>query len=373
MRARRWRARTCSCSAALLLTIGASAGGQSAAFTECNADAVGGLTKSELGPWVAFTPESLKRRFEPVRRAGAWSAIADSVAMLFGLEARPAALAGTPGSLATLPDSVRALLVAELDSLRAELAEGERDSVARLNGRITTKRFAVEPRLVAPQRVSLFVGRPPGPIVISALPDGDVRPLCWFALTLNDLATLYGGSARAALAAALAKRAARWDNFMQHGYSMTPLELFVNGYMPRRELEPPRHQLVLFHASAGAEMFSDRPLAANTLRAKPVLVVEPLGLLRYFGQFKSYGGVTWVLAFPDSGGLATGVMLHHSDIGHVSYLWRPGVEPGASRGALLLSMDLYRYLAGAADKWKQLERESVSQCLADAPACVARP
>lgn len=356
-----------------MLAIGASARAQSSAFTECNADAVGSLTRAELGRWAAFTPESLKRRFEPARRAGAWSAIADSLAMLFGLEARLAGIASTPDVLATLPDSSRELLRGELDSLRAELAEGERDPVARLNGRITTKRFAIEPRLVAPQRVSLFVGRPPGPIVISALPESEVRPLCWFALSINDLATLYGGPARAALAAALAKRGARWDNFMQHGYSMTPLELFVNGYMPRRELEPPRDQLVLFHASAGAEMFSDRPLAANTLRAEPVLVVEPLGLVRYFGQFKSYGGVTWVLAFPDSGGLATGVMLHHSDIGHVSYLWRPRAEAGASHGALLLSMDLYRYLAGAADKWKQLKQESVSHCLADAPACVARP
>ena len=293
--------------------------------------------------------------------------------MLFGLEPRPAGLAGTPDSLAALPDSARVLLVAQLDSLRAELAEGERDSAARLNGRITTKRFAIEARVFAPPRVSLFAGRPPGPIVISALPQRDVRPVCWFALTLNDLVALYGGPARASLADALAKRAARWDNFMQRGYSMTPLELFVNGYMPRKELEPPRYQLVLFHASAGEEMFSDHPLAANTLRLETVLVLEPVGLLRYSGQFKSYGGLTWVLAYPDSGGLATGVMLHHSDIGHVSYLWRPRVEPGASRGALLLSMDLYRYLAGAADKWKQLKHESVAQCLADAPACVAAP
>ena len=257
--------------------------------------------------------------------------------------------------------------------MRGELSGGERDSAARLHGRITTKRFALEMRVFAPQRVSLFAGRPPGPIVISALPQKVARPLCWFALSLNDLAALYGGPARTALAAALAKRAARWDSFMQHGYSMTPLELFVNGYMPRRELEPPRQQLVLFHASAGGEMFSDRPLAANTLRLKPVLVLEPLGLLRYFGQFTSYGGLTWVVAFPDSGGLATGVTLHHSNVGHVSYLWRPRVPPGASRGAVLVSMDLYRYLVGAADKWKKLERESIASCLADAPGCVARP
>jgi hypothetical protein len=293
--------------------------------------------------------------------------------MLFGIEAAATGTASAPVSLAELPDSVRALVAAELDSLRAELAAGERDSSSRLNGRITTKRFAVEMRVVAPQRVSLFTGRPPGPIVISAMPDSMVRPLCWLALAATDVAALYGGAARGALASALARRSARWDNFMRHGYSMTPLELFVNGYMPRRELEPPRHQLVLLHASAGGEMFSGRPLAANTLRLEPVLVLEPLGLVRYSGQFTSYAGATWVVAFPDSGGLATGVMLHHSDVGHVSYLWRPHSGAGTSRGALLLSMDLYRYLAGAADKWTQLQRASIADCLADAPACAAHP
>ena len=351
---------------------GSSAAAQANAFVECSADAVARRPPSELGAWVPFTPQALKQRFEPARRAGAWSAIVDSLSMMFGIAPREAGTRSVPTTLGDVPDSARALLIAELDSLRAELAEGERDSVARLHGRITTKRFAIEARVFAPQRVSLFAGRAPGPIVISALPEGSVRPLCWLALVVNDLATLYGGAARATLSTALTRRAARWDNFMQHGYSMTPLELFVNGSMPRATLEPPRHQLVLFHASAGLEMFSDHPVAANNLHRRTALVVEPVGLLRYFGQFRSYAGLAWVVAFPDSGGLATGVTLHHSSVGHISYLWRPRGAPGASRGALLVSMDLYRYLAGAVDQWKRLERESIAQCLADTPACVER-
>lgn len=346
---------------------------QGTAFEECSADAVSRLTPAELGAWAPFAPQATRQRFEPARRAGAWSAIVDSLGAMFGLAASGAGLPAPPVALGELPDSIRVLLVAELDSLRDELAAGERDSAARLNGRITVKRFAIEARVFAPRRVSLFAGRAPGPIAISALPSAYVRPACWLALTVNDLATLYGGAARAALSAALARRAARWDNFMRRGYSMTPLELFVNGYMPRAALEPPRTQLVLFHASAGIEMFSDRPLAANNLHRKTVLVVEPIGLLRYFGQFRSYGGLTWVIAYPDSGGLATGVTLHHSSVGHVSYLWRPRAAPGASRGALLVSIDLYRYVAGAADEWKRLERESIARCLADTPACAARP
>jgi hypothetical protein len=36
-------------------------------------------------------------------------------------------------------------------------------------------------------------------------------------------------------------------------------------------------------------------------------------------------------------------------------------------------MDLYRYIAGVADKWRTLQRESIASCLADATECVARP
>ena len=363
---------------AMVLAMGAPAAAQANTFDECNASVVATRTPAELGAWAPFTPQALAARFEPARRSGAWRAIVDSLADIFGvgvprLPSNRASRPTAPATLGDLPDSTRALLVAELDSLRAELAEGERDSLARLNGRITIRRFAIEARVFAPQRVSLFAGRAPEPIVVSALPPASVRPICWLALTVDDLATQYGGAARANLSAALARRASRWDNFMRRGYSMTPLELFVNGYMPRAALEPPRYQLVLFHASAGIEMFSDHPVAANNLHRQTVLVVEPIGLLRYFGQYRSYGGLTWVVAYPDSGGLATGVMLHQSSIGHVSYLWRPRGAPGASRGALLVSIDLYRYLAGAADKWKRLERESVAQCLADTPACVAQP
>ena len=150
-----------------------------------------------LGAWSRFTPQTLEARFEPARRAGAWSAIVDSLELIFQ---------STPASLTELPDASRALLLAELDSLHGELAEGEHDAAARLNGRITTKRFAIELRVFPPQRVSLFSGRAPGPIVISALPEREVRPLCWLTLAINDLVALYGGPARAALAVALGRR-----------------------------------------------------------------------------------------------------------------------------------------------------------------------
>ena len=374
IRARRSSVRTCSCS--LLLLFGAAASGvaQGNAFAECNPDHVRLMSAAELGAWGHIAPDSLKMRFEPLRRAGRWSAIVDSLALLYGIVATADGTSRPPASLNGLSHQDSILLRAEVDSTREELRAGEIDSTARLHGQITAKRFAIESRVVAPPHyVRLFAGRPPGkPILIDSLAPATIRSICWLAIAVNDLTALYGADARAALADALARRATRWDNFSR-GYSMTPIELFVNGYLPRPELEPPRYQAVLLHVSVGEEMLSDGPISASNLRRHTVLVLEPLGALRYLGdRYAAYAGLSWVIAYPDSGGVATGVTLHHSNVGHVSFLWRPTGPSRGNRGAVLLSLDAYRYLVGVAQKWKNLQGDAIAQCLANAPACIAQ-
>jgi hypothetical protein len=103
-----------------------------------------------------------------------------------------------------------------------------------------------------------------------------------------------------------------------------------------------------------------------------VLVFEPLGLVRYSGKFDSYMGATVVLAYPDSGGLAPGVMLHHSSVGHVAGLWRPKGPTSGGGAAVLLSLDLYRFLSGAQDQLMKMKDASVGQCLADVPSCLGK-
>jgi hypothetical protein len=244
--------------------------------------------------------------------------------------------------------------------------------VLRLNGAAESKRFVVTRRMIGQEEVMLFEGRSPRPIAIHTLPPSERRTMCWLAQTVGDLTALYGGPARTALADALAKRAARWDSFLRRGYSMTPLELLVNGYMPRPELEPPRTQLVLGHVSPGEQMFSEGSVRLENFRRRTVLVFEPLGFVRYSETFARYMGATVVLAYPDSGGLAPGVMLHHSDVGHVAGLWRPSGAGRSGGGAVLLSLDLYRFRSTAKDQWQTMKEKGTADCLAAVPACLEK-
>jgi hypothetical protein len=363
----------CSHGVLLLLLAAAPLTAQGTAFQECDAATVGALPAAQLGAWADYTPNRLRARFEPARRAGAWSAIADTLGMLFGVKAAPAGLPVPPASLAALSAADRALLATQLDAVGIELRMGEQNPAAQINGAITPARFAVSAAVFPglPQRVTIFNGRPGGPIAIDPLPPVERRTICWLAIAVQDLTTLYGGPARASLAAALARRAERWDNFSRRGYSMTPLELFVNGYMPRAELEPPRTQLVLGHVSPGEQMYAEGGTRLENFKRRTVLVLEPVGAVRYSAQYDSYWGATLVLAYPDSGGLAPGIMLHHSSVGHVAGLWRPKGPTTSGGAAVLLSLDLYRYLSGARDQLDKLKNEvTLGGCLADVPSCM---
>lgn len=373
MHAVRSLAQTCSFSVALACAALSSASAQQPAAAECTSSAVAAMSASDLTPaWAPYAPDSLTLRFKSAREAGAWTEVADTLAMFFGLTSRAAGVGGPPASLVALSPAQRTMLAAEFDSLRAELAAGQLDSAARLNGQITTKRFAAEVRPFPPRTVRLFASAANPGLDVESLPPAEARSVCWLALSATNLATFYGGAARASLSAALHLRASRWDNFF-HGYSMTPIELFVNGYMPRPQLEPPPLQLVLGHLSAGAEMYADGPMSTRSLRRATVLVVEPVGFIRYFKNFDGYWGVTWAVAYPDSGGLATGPMLHFTNLGHVAYLWRARDATGSRRNAVLISLDLYRFIAGIPERFKKAKNAAVADCLADAPACVKHP
>jgi hypothetical protein len=342
---------------------------QTAAAAECTATAVQTMKPADLTPaWAPYAPESLKVRFRSARERGAWAEVADTVAMLFGLKPR-AFYNAPPAKLDALPDSARELLVAEFDSLRAELMVGELDHAAQLKGNVNAKRFAPTVSVIVAPSTRLFVGRPPGPINVQGLPGPETRSVCWLALTLTDLATIYGSAARTAVVAAYHDRARRWDNYARHGYSMQPFELFVNGYMPHADGEPPVLNLVFGHLSAGEEMFNRKPLAWKNLERRNVLTIEPVGFIYYVSNFSRYIGASWIITYPDSGGIGHGPMLHIKNVGHVAYLWQPRDPAGTRRKAILLSLDLYRYIAGVPGKLENLKEQGLRKCLAGSPAC----
>jgi hypothetical protein len=363
-----WRA---ICWLELLLIAGAGrAAGAQTVEDDCVRERVEASTS--LGNWRAFRPSDVAKRFAPLRAAGVWSPIVDSLEAIYLVERATAGGNGPPSTLAGLTDDQRTALFAQLDTLRQELRAGERDTSVALRGMVTVKRFDLASPPIGAFSLKLFTGRRTATITITdALASDTRRSICWLAFAAKDLATFFGGPGREALGRALSARVERWDNFMRKGYSMMPHELFINGFIPRPDLEPPPVQFVVVHPSVGAQMVAQDFKSLSQLQRVDVLAVEPAGILVYGPQFRWYAGATWVVTFPASGSAGSGIMLHASPVGRLGYLWLPRDSSGKRHSAVLLTIDLYRHLVGVADKWKKLQQQSISGCLQDAVACVA--
>lgn len=336
----------------------------------CRREHVDSLGDAELGQWKGFRPSELRKRFAPAREAGAWSALADSLEIFF-LKRAAASVEVPPASLEGLDADRLAALLSQLDSLRQELRAGDADFTARVRGAVTQNRFDLFIRTAVPIRVSLFDGRPPtARIRIDSLPMITQQTVCWLAMAAADLATAFGGPGRVALERALSERVERWDNFTRNGYSMFPLELLINGWLPREPLEPPTMQLIALHASVGAGMVGKSLTKLSQLERVEVLNVEPVGILFYGPQRRWYLGASWLLASPSDGATGHGIMLHLGKFGRFAYVRRRS-DAGVRENGVLLSLDLYRYLTGVADLWQKRKVAAVADCLADAPKCTS--
>jgi hypothetical protein len=341
---------------------------QSAVEADCVRELIEARPDVELGDWRAFRPSDVARRLAPARIAGSWGGLVDSLrAIYLPGPAEPGRVRGA--SLDGLSTAQIAALDAELDTLDLELTAGERDRAA---GRVTSRRFDLAFNPAALDAYTLFRGRRTVPVRIDGdTPENTRRTICWTALAAADLATFFGDAARGLLARALARRVERWDRFTKHGYSMLPHELLVNGWLPRADLEPPRTQVIVLHPSAGTQVIGRGFGPINAMRRQDVLAVEPIGFLRYEGQFRWYGGASWILAFPTSGGASSGVMLHLGRLGRAAFVWRARDADGVRRNAVLLSLDLYRYLSGVPEKWKDAKDAATARCTQDPVACVS--
>jgi hypothetical protein len=328
---------------------------------DCVRAQVEGADAAALGVWAPLRPSAVAKRLEKVRVAGRWSALADSLRVIYG---------SAPAELSALTANERAAIAAELDTLRSELARGEADPVAHLNGAITDRFHQTVG--MSPLTYTLFSGRRNTTQVSidSATPQATRRTVCWLGSAASDVVEQYRKDAESLVDVALAKRVKRWDNFMNRGYSMLPHELLINGWLPRKTLEPPSKQLILAHPSAGTMIVASSVKTLRDSHREDVLTLEPIGMVVYNGDRSRYGGASLLLTFPNARGLGVGGMLHLSQLGHVAFVNRPREADGVRRNGLLISLDLYHYVIGAADKWKQLRDKAVQVCIANPVECV---
>jgi len=318
--------------------------------SDCVRDSAELVTK---GAWSPLRPSEVAKRLAPVRMAGKWSALADSLRIIYTV---------TPADISSLGDAQQQAIHAELDTLRQELAAAERDPSVLRKGQISD-RFAVDFDLGPPVTYTLFLGRRTSQIeMTSSTPAVARRSACWLGFAASDVVRQAQLRALTSVADALTRLDARWDNFMERGYSMLPYEVLINGFMPRRALEPPTYQLIVAHGSAGTQIISSSLRTLRDGRREDVLTLEPLGIIRYGPEHAWYGGLSWIVTFPSTGRIGSGAMLHAGHLGHVAYVWRPVDADGVRRDGLLMSLDLYQYLTGAATKWKKLKAGAVTSC-----------
>jgi hypothetical protein len=201
----------------------------------------------------------------------------------------------------------------------------------------------------------IFAGTDFQIVVTAAMTTEQQRALCWPTLAVERLLTLFGETNRAASVDALETLAMRWEKYVENSYSQLPWELALNGLIRGRSgYEPPKSQLVLLHPSVGVEANGS---VLKELRRVDVAVLEPIGYLRYNGDYTRYFGVSSALTFASNRNVAIGGYVH---------LWFPQAKIGyvvrseqdrRRRSSALVSMDLYDFLSGVPDQLRSA-RES---------------
>lgn len=302
---------------------------------DCRADNVRTLTDEEIGPvWLASHPDRLFARIQPLMIAGAWGAAMDSV-MLRNRATLGFADASTRARYAErLTEAHRLfgkLLKLPVDQQSRFVADSLRPTQWQLNPSPVAAMFTV------------FAGTLD--VVVSDTMSSDKRrALCWPAISINRLLTVYRAPARDATVEALNTLAARWDDYIDNSYSQLPWELFLNGLSrSRRDWEPPRNQWILVHPSVGVEIAG---LSWKNLNRVDVAVVEPLGYLRYNANYTRYVGVSGVATFASNRAAAIGGYLHlWYPQAKIGYVVRPDPDRKRRR-SVLVTVDLYDFLTG---------------------------
>lgn len=147
-----------------------------------------------------------------------------------------------------------------------------------------------------------------------------------------------------------------WKNYLERGFSQFPWESALNGYVtPLFDeiawYDPPRWQLIALHPEGGVLLdIRDRSSAS----VEPALIVHGLGMIRYFGDDRSWFlGVSATASFADEDfGLGFGPSLHFGNaflgknVPHltVSALWHD-FDEGSDGPIVAFSVDFWRFFS----------------------------
>ena len=162
------------------------------------------------------------------------------------------------------------------------------------------------------------------------------KALCWAALSADLVLFRLVQPLEADAIKRLGSITTSWKNFREYGYSRQPLELWLQRGTLADTL-PRKWQFIVAHLSGGGEI-SGWGQRIDSLSANQTAVIEGLGLLKYFNDWRWYGGTSVVLALADGRRLGIGPMFHFG----------PGLRGGAivrneggAKWSALMSVDLF--------------------------------
>ncbi|GAB1343420.1 hypothetical protein [Gemmatimonas sp.] len=263
-----------------------------------------------------------------------------------------------------VPLMQRGAVTARLDSLRTEL------SLANAPGGPRVRRFVVDEVPDGDASHFQLFEDPLDPRAVVRESDADEMRLAMCGTTHLAwlVANLAGNAQRLQDLEKLQARAARWDNFEEHGQSMTPLELTVNTWCTacrkRAQLEPPHVQLIVGHVSPAFEISEWRTRGA---RGREALMVEWLGVLRYTRDRRHHYGVSLLSSFPSGGPSGLGATVRWSRIGQIGVVWPR--DNSTRTYATVLSVDLYRFIASGKLADKRELASLIAGCTTGTKSC----
>jgi hypothetical protein len=292
--------------------------------------------------WLDIYPDSAYHRLIPALTQGRYAEIVQSVGH---------AIEGD----AEVPVSIKLPFASQVAAASDQLSRTERSPSAVVN----RARFDVDIDPDSPDRVTLFDGTKDSIAITAAISVQARRALCWRAILLRRVLVTQGDTVRRAALARLEEAEKHWDNYGHKGQSQFPWELALNSLaFDRTQLEPPRRQWILLHPSLGLELAGPR---IGDLRRLEVLVLEPVGLVRYNSSYSSYLGASAVLTFPDDAKPGIGAMVHLGRLAKLGYVFRGRDGSGVRRNGILINVDLYRMLTGSPDKIQSAAINAVKQ------------
>ncbi len=345
--------RTVAVVAFVLLTVGGvrTADAQTSVRQDCDLDAIRRLTPTEIGAWLPRHPDSAYAHMRDRIEAGEWLAIIDSIIVDFDADV-------VLHDATLVPLDLRLAYRLQLSELRNEFdstlaATDARSRRERAEG-VQLDRFAIDIGGEPEEEATLFLRHSPAVTLDAATPSTARRSLCWRALVVNRLLTAYGSPALRTLVQELQLASARWDNYMDLGYSQFPWELWLNGRRFNATSEnPPRSQLILLHPAAGIELVAPSIGALDELHRSSTFTVEPFGYVWYNDARNFYLGLSAAVSLTSEMPAGVGGVAHLGTWGHVGYIVRHRGSAGQRRDGLLISLDLYQLLSGTPARLKE--------------------